>query len=115
MPRLLEAGFEHLREAMAETLAEHVEFPPGVLVTILKAKVTANTAHASFTISVFPEEREKEALDILKGEDQAIKEGLSEHLRLRRIPRLHFRLDRTEAHAAEIEAALHELKEKGEL
>lgn len=100
---------------MAETLAEHVEFPPGVLVTILKAKVTANTAHASFVISVFPEEREQEALDILKRENHVLKEGLAQHLRLRRIPRLHFKLDRTEAHAAEIEEALHELKEKGEL
>jgi len=36
-------------------------------------------------------------------------------LRLRRMPRLHWRFDHTEEHAAKIEAELHALKERGEL
>lgn len=111
----MEAGFEHLREAMAETLTEVVEFPRGVLVTVLGAKITANTAHARIELSVFPETAEADVRAVLERSQQDIKEGLAERLRLRRIPRLHYVFNGIEAEAAKIEQALHEMKEKGEL
>ena len=111
----VEAGFEHLREAMAEILPRVVEFPPGVFVTVLGAKVTANTAHAKITLSVFPENKEKEALDALAQASHEIKEELSHRLRLRRMPNIHYVFDGNEAYAADIERALYELKQKGEL
>jgi ribosome-binding factor A len=111
----MEAGFEHLREAMAETIREVVEFPKGVLVTVLGAKMTANTAHARITLSVFPETAKEEVLKILDRAEGDIKDALADHLRLRRIPRIHYVFDDTEAEAAVIENALLDLREKGEL
>lgn len=111
----MEAGFEHLREAMAEAMEAVVEFPKGVLVTVLAAKMTANTAHARITLSVFPEDKKDEVIAILKGYESDLKNELAERLRLRRIPRLHFVFDDTEAEAAIIEGALHQMKVKGEL
>ncbi len=111
----MEAGFQHLRDAMAQVLEEVVEFPRGVLVTVLGAKLTANTAHARVEISVFPEDKKKDVLLILDRYNHDIKNGLAERLRLRRIPRIHFVFDETEAEAAKIEHALHEMKVKGEL
>ncbi|HVM90966.1 MAG TPA: ribosome-binding factor A [Verrucomicrobiae bacterium] len=111
----MEAGFEHLRAAMAETLEAVVEFPKGVLVTVMGAKMTANTAHARITLSVFPETAKDEVLKILERSRSDIKEELAERLRLRRIPRLHYVFDDTEAEAAQIEGALYQMKQKGEL
>ncbi|KAA0205860.1 ribosome-binding factor A [Candidatus Uhrbacteria bacterium] len=111
----LEAGFEHLREAFAEVIREVVEFPRGMLVTILDTKLTANTAHARITLSVFPETMKDEAVRILRGAEQDIKEELVTRIRLRRMPRIHYAFDDTEAEAAEIEQALNELERKGEL
>jgi len=111
----MEAGFSHLRDAIAEVFARVVEFPVGVLVTVLDAKVTANTVHAKVTLSVFPETEERAVLDVLEQYRHDIKDMLSDRLRLRRIPRLHYTFDRTEAKAEHIERTLHELKEKGEL
>lgn len=111
----VEAGFEHLREAMAEILPRVVEFPPGVFVTVLGAKVTANTAHAKITLSVFPETKQQEALDALAAASHEIKEELAERLRLRRMPAIHYVFDENEAYAADIDKALYELKKKGEL
>lgn len=111
----MEAGFEHLREAMADSIRAIVEFPKGVLVTVLAAKMTANTAHAKITISVFPEDRKEEVIAILKGANADLKDELADRLRLRRIPRIHFVFDDTEAQAAVIEGALHQMKVKGEL
>lgn len=110
----IEAGFEHLREALAEVLAREVEFP-GMLVTVLETKVTANTGHAKVTLSVFPTEAQAEALKILEKADHEIKDGLAKHLRLRRIPRLHYVFDETEAEAEKIEHTLHQLKRTGDL
>ena len=111
----VEAGFEHLREAIAEVLERVVEFPRGVLVTVLAAKVTANTAHARVTLSVLPETAQDAVAQCLREYDADIKEDLSKHLRLRRIPRLHYVFDDMEAHAADIEHELHILKKKGDL
>lgn len=111
----METGFEHLREGIAEALAAVVEFPRGVLVTVLRAKLTANTAHARITLSVFPEDRRDEVISILKGAEANLKQELADRLRLRRIPRLHFVFDDTEAKAAVIESALFEMKQKGEI
>ncbi len=113
----VEAGFEHLREALAEALNEEVEFPRGVLVTVLGAKITANTAHARITLSVLPTtaEAEAEVREALRAQDHEIKNALARRLRLRRIPRLHYVFDETEAHASLIDAHLHRLKETGGL
>jgi ribosome-binding factor A len=106
----MDAGFEHLREAMARVFTERIEFPVGAFVTVLKAKMTANTAHASFTLSVMPTSMEQAVLDTLRHNDHELKDGLAHSLRLRRIPRLHFQLDHTEEQAAEIDTILNQLK-----
>ncbi len=111
----VEAGFEHFKDAMGRVLAEQIEFPPGILVTVLGAKITANTAHAKIILSVFPQTAEKEVRQILHDYDHEIKEGLVEHLRLRRVPQLHYTFDETEAQASGIEQTIQELKEKGEI
>jgi ribosome-binding factor A len=113
-PRNKDAGFEHLRQAFADLLPE-IEFPPGVFVTVLGAKIAANSAHATITLSVFPDGKEPEVLQALKNSMHDLKDGLANTLRLRRIPNFHFEFDRTESEAAHIERALNEMKEKGEI
>lgn len=108
----MEAGFEHLAEALAETFAKDVEFPRGCLVTVLHAKLTANTIHAKITLSVFPESMINDVRNTLKIHQREIKNGLAKRLRLRRIPRLHFYFDETEAEAAVIEDAINEYKKE---
>jgi len=111
----VEAGFHHLKDAVAETFAKEVEFPLGVFVTVLDAKVTANTAHARVTLSVMPEGRSEDVLDALKSYEHEIKDGIAKRLRLRRIPHLHYAFDTTEAEAAVIEQEINRLKEMGDI
>lgn len=106
---------QHFRDALARVLVERVEFLPGTLVTLVDAKVTRDTKNAKGVISVYPTSGADEALRRLEESSHEIKEGLAEALRLRRMPRLHWELDTTEANAAEIEQTLAELKKKGEL
>ncbi len=99
----MESGFERLREAMAEVFSERIEFPLGSFVTVLKAKMTANTAHAAFTLSVMPVSMEEEVLKTLEHNMRDLKDSLAHKLRLRRIPKLHFMFDHTEDRAAQID------------
>lgn len=108
-------GLHHLRDALAQTLAETVEFPKGVLITVVGAKVTRDTRHAKGLVSVFPVSMEKEALKTLNKSSRKIKEGLANKLRLRRIPEIHWACDETEENASAIEMAISQLKAKGEL
>lgn len=115
MSHRMEAGFEHLREAMAQVFAECIEFPPGSFVTVLKAKMTANTAHAGFTLSVMPVSMEEEVLKTLEQNMHDLKDGLAHKLRLRRIPKLHFMFDHTEERAAQIDELLNKLSADGQM
>ncbi len=105
----MEAGFEHLREAMAQVFAERIEFPLGSFVTVLRAKMTANTAHANFTLSVMPVSMEEDVLKVLEQNMHELKDHLAKHLRLRRIPKLHFSFDHTEEKASHIEELINSL------
>lgn len=106
---------QHFREALAQVVREVVEFPVGAFVTVVDAKLTRDTKHAKGVISVLPVEMEKDVLKQLKEYEKEIKEGLAEHLRLRRIPRLHWGFDHTEAFVGSIDDTINELKAKGEL
>ncbi len=106
---------DHFRDALAAVMRERVEFPPDVFVTVLDAKVTKATTHAKGVISVIPIAMEKTVIETLKEFDHEIKEGLTEKLRLRRIPTLHWSFDHAEDYAAGIEKTIQELKNKGEL
>ncbi len=108
-------GMHHFRDALAAVLAERVEFPRGTLVTVMDAKITRDTLNAKGVLSVLPASMKKEVLDALVEYQHEIKDGLAERLRLRRIPRLHWSFDETEAYVGNIDDTINQLKKKGEL
>lgn len=108
-------GMQHFRDALAAVLAERVEFPRGSLVTVMDAKITSDTLHAKGVLSVLPVSMEKDVLNALAEYSHEIKEGLAEKLRMRRIPKLHWTFDETEAYVGDIDDTINALKKKGEL
>jgi len=108
-------GMQRFRDALALVLAERVEFPKGAIVTLTDAKVTRDTKHAKGVISVFPIAMEAEVFAALQEYRRDIFEGLAEKLRLRRIPSIHWAIDRTEEHVATIDEEIKTLRKKGEL
>ena len=115
MPRNLSQSDSRFHDALAQAIETEVEFPPGLLVTLMATHMTPDTKHATGTLSVLPEGRENEALHAVRDFESEIKNGLGRLLRLRRMPALHWRFDHTEEKAAKIEGDLNTLKERGEL
>lgn len=106
---------EHLREAIAEILRESVEFPPGIFVTVIEAKITRDSLHAKAVLSVMPAGCEKEVVETLKDYQREIKDGLAHKLRMRRVPTMFWDFDTTEAEASVIENTINELERRGDL
>ncbi len=115
MPRNLSSTDARFQDALARVIAERVEFPVGTLVTLVSAHLTPDSKHATGTLSVLPTGNEAETLRALRDYEHDLKDALAKDLRLRRIPRLHWRFDRTEEEAAVIEKELHDLKQRGEI
>lgn len=111
----MEQGMEHLRNALATVLAERVEFPRGVFVTVVGAKLTRDMLHAKAVLSVMPEDRIEDVKRTLKEYEHEIKDGLAHELKMRRIPDFFWAFDTSEAYAAEIEATLNKLEREGEI
>jgi len=109
----MDVGFEHLKNGLAEIFARDVEFVPGMLVTVLDAKMTQDRRFAKITLSVFPTGAQKQVLDIVREAKHEINDGLAKHLRIRVIPKLHYVFDDTEAQAEEIETMLNRLEREG--
>jgi ribosome-binding factor A len=106
---------DHYHEAIANVLAEVVEFPRGTLVTVLDAKPTRDSRFVKVVLSVLPVTEEETVRKALARATHDIKDALAETLRMRRIPELVWAFDETEEEASHIEAAIQELKQKGEL
>lgn len=115
MPLHKSQGNEHFREGLAQVLAETVEFPPGVFVTVLEASVSPSQQHAIVKLSVFPTNRQQEVLDTLKTYRGDIKKELTAHLKLRQIPNFEWRFDEVGAYVESIDNVIAELKKKGDL
>lgn len=111
----MEQGMEHFRNALAAVLAERVEFPRGVFVTVMEAKLTRDMLHAKAVLSVMPEDRIEDVKDALAMYRRDIKDGLAHELQMRRIPDFFWEFDTTEARAAAVEKTLNELKKEGEI
>ncbi len=111
----MEQSMSHFREAMAKILREVVEFPPGIIVTVHEAALTRNLAHAKVVLSVIPVEREKEAYETLKNYDKEIKDAMAHDMAMRKLPKIFWAFDTTEAVASDIEKILNDLKRNGEL
>jgi ribosome-binding factor A len=87
------------------------EAPPllgNVMVSITIVRVSPDLANANIFVSIFPVEKPKEALKVIKHNGRIIRKRLGESVRnqLRIVPLLEFFLDDSAAYAEEIDRLL---------
>lgn len=101
-----------LRKEIADMLLGEVKDPRiQGLVTIMQVKVSEDLCHARFFVSVLGSESERKS--VLEGLNKAkgfIRRTLGHRLDLRRIPELHFQLDRSLDEQEKIEKLLASMK-----
>jgi len=104
-----------IREEISSLLRRELKDPRIGFVTITEVDVSKDLHHAKVFVSILGSEEEwRGSLEALDRASGFIRNWLRQNLRLRYIPQLQFRPDRSMAHAAHIQQLLEELKARGE-
>jgi ribosome-binding factor A len=105
---------EQLRQEISILVRDEVRDPRVGLVTITAVETSPELDHARIYITMLGEAEEKEAaLAGLRSASPFIRSQLSRRLHIRRVPELHFQIDRVLEEAGRIEALLREVRPEG--
>ena len=102
---------EQLRRELGPILAQAIELPPGVLVTVTAVDVAADLQNATVWVSVLPGGDHDHVVRVLQRQARVLHAALFSAVRFRPVPALLFRYDITEAKASDVEALLDRLEQ----
>lgn len=102
---------ELIKQELNTLLVSELEFPQGCLVTITAVETSKDLRHAKIWVSVLPGYLLKKAIDKLNSQAGHLQFLLNKKLSLKPLPRIKFAVDKTEEHAADIDALLDRIKE----
>jgi ribosome-binding factor A len=102
---------EQLRQEISILIRDEVRDPRIGMVTITAVKASPELDHARIFLTVMGDEKEQEeTIEGLSKASPFIRGQLGRRLRMRRIPELHFEIDRMMAEATRIESLLREVR-----
>ena len=79
-----------LRRDLARLIAQEIKDPQVGFVSLSDVEVTRDLSHAKVFITVYEPEKAKESLKALRRASAFLRQRLSQELRLRHVPELHF-------------------------
>jgi ribosome-binding factor A len=98
-----------LQKTLAEVISERIETPLDLLITITKAHVSDNLMHATISVSVLPDSKEREGMAFLIRNRKQIQKELGRRWRNHmNTPKLLFKFDDTNKRVAEINELIDE-------
>jgi len=99
-----------IREQIGEIISRELDLKPGVFLTVFKVDTTSDLRYTNVFISIFPETEDKYVMVALKNEKSNIQRVLNKRLHMKMLPKLVFKLDKTEVEADEIEKILRQIE-----
>jgi ribosome-binding factor A len=103
---------EVLKQELAGVISQEIDFPKGVIATIMGVKIYSDLSWAEIFVSVIPQEESEFVINVLKRKAHFLHQALNEKIRLRRIPRIKFLPYTGPNNQEKIEQILEEIKEK---
>ncbi|HEV2149314.1 MAG TPA: 30S ribosome-binding factor RbfA [Longimicrobiaceae bacterium] len=101
---------QQLRQEVSLLVRDGVRDPRVGMVTVTAVETSPELDHAKVYVTVLGDDAEKEAaLQGLRSAASFIRSQLSKQLQMRRVPELHFHLDRVLHEASRIESLLREV------
>ena len=97
---------ELIKETLANIIQEDVEIPPDVFLTVVKVDTTRDLRYARVFVSVFPEKKFGQIIELLGKRIYFIQGALNKKLHMKPLPRIEFVADKTEVEADKIEKLL---------
>ena len=97
---------ELIKETLASIIQEEAEVPPGVFLTLTKVDTSKDLRYARVFVSVFPEKKFGQTIELLGKRIYMIQGELNKKLHMKPLPRIEFVADKTEVEADKIEKLL---------
>lgn len=99
-----------LRGEIARIIQQEVKDPRRGLTTVSSVRVSNDLSHAEVLLSVLGEDEDREeSVETIRNARGFIRSQLARSVRLRRVPELHFELDRGAEHSQRISDLLESL------
>lgn len=101
-----------IREEVAEIVSREIPIEGNALITVTRAEVSPDGAHANVSVSVYPPKNAQETLRALTNTLWHIQQALNQRLRMRPVPKIRFIIDRSGQQATEIDGLLKRVAEQ---
>lgn len=101
-----------IKKELGPIIFREVDFPEGVLITLTRVETAPNLIQAKIYISVMPEEKTSDTLDVLKKTAYQLQQKLNERLKMRPTPKIMFVEERATKQAGRVEELLEKIKYK---
>ena len=95
-----------IKEELSRILLEEFDFPQGVLVTILSVDTSPSVESVKVWVSVLPETMTGVMIRKLQERIGDVQRLLNKRVSLRFVPKITFRIDRSESYASQIDEVL---------
>ena len=86
----LEKFTEVLKEELAFVVSQEIDFPKGILATIMRVKIYTDLSWAEAFVSVIPEKESEFVMDVLNSHAHFLHQALNDRIKIRRVPKIKF-------------------------
>lgn len=104
-----------IQKELGSIILKEVDIFPGVLLTITRVDTSSNLIESKVYISILPEGKDKEIMDLLNRKIYFIQQLLNKKLKIRPVPKIIFKKESKTAQASRIEELLMEIDKKKEI
>lgn len=99
-----------IKKELGQIMLKEIHFPEGTLVTLTRVETFSNLIEAKVYISVFPENKSGEILQILSSHIFLLQQKLNSRLKMRPIPKIQFVEETTTREAGRVEELLDKIR-----
>ena len=109
MPDRIPQVNQLIKKELSQIILREVDFPEGILVTLTRIETAPNLIQAKAYISVMPEDKVRDVLEILEKLVYRLQQKLNKRLKMRPIPRIQFVEEKAIREAGRIEELLEKI------
>ena len=103
---------ELIYRELAVLCSRNIDLPLDSFVSITNVDVSKDLKHANIWVSIFPANKKMQTLRALEKKRRFLESALRKKLKIKFIPNLEFKIDRTEEEAIKIETLIDSVSEK---
>jgi len=101
-----------IQKELGNIILKEIDIFPGILVTITRVECSNSLFNCKVFVSVVPEDKIDDVLDLLKRHIYDIQQLLNKKLRMRPVPKIEFLKEKKTSEAARIDELLWQIKKE---